>query len=101
MVVLPSYPRAYSQDDLIIIEDKEGIRYVWGNEKNSEKAEIVAEQIDIELRLYAYIQETADTFLSSIFDSITSIADDAVILEFMHDALYQWIRKHKQGYFSH
>ena len=92
MVVLPQYPKAIVRDDLVVIVYEDGKTYVWGSEGTPEKAMHVAEMMDVEMKLLAYIQETADTFLSGIFDSVTSIADDKVIAALMDDVLCNWVR---------
>jgi hypothetical protein len=95
MVKLPSYPKVNARNDLVIIEYEDGAQHVWGREDNPENALNVAEQMDIELKLFSYIQETSDTFLNHIIDSITSIADETMIYDLIDEALYQWIRKNK------
>ena len=93
MVVLPLFPKAYANDNLVIIEYEDGRTYVWGREITSETARLVAEQMDVELKLLAYIQETAGIFLNIIYDSVSSIADDSVISELMSDVLFHWVRQ--------
>ena len=95
MVSLPSFPKVSSKEDLVIIEYEDGTRYVWGSEGNPENAKRVAQELDVEMKLYAYINETANVFLDNIQESITSIADDAIITELLNEALYQRIRKSK------
>lgn len=93
MVTLPAFPKVISNEDMIIIKHADGNTYVWGSEETPEKAKLVAEQMDIELKLYAYVTETLDIHIETIQDSITSIADNALINQILNEALYQQIRK--------
>ena len=90
--ILPQFPRVYSEDNLVIIEYKDGNKHYWGREKDSNEAFTVAETMDLELRILSYLQSSVGNSLKDILESISNTAPTETIMPLLNDVLREQIR---------
>lgn len=90
---LPSFPRVKTNEELVIITYENGDQFVWGKEPTLEQAEKVAEELDIELKIFKYIEETIGAAIGKIKENTNQYRDDFLVDELVKEVLYMKTRK--------
>lgn len=67
---LPQYPRVVVDKDAIVIINEREERVVWGYEPDRAVADLVAREIEIELRSIAYTKTRMLEFLEEVVDEL-------------------------------
>lgn len=92
MALLLSYPRVRADEERVFVEYSDGRRMLWGEEESEAEAKVVAEVLELELKVFEYIRVNVDESLSALHGALGSIASEDLVDEFIHEVLLQKVR---------
>lgn len=87
MVDLPVFPTVCVVEDKVVIEYSDGKRVLWGRETSEVKAKKVAETLELELKIFDYIEKHVDESLLNIRSSLNTIASDSLLDELINEVI--------------
>ncbi len=89
---LSPYPKVHVLNGQVIIEYSNGRRMLWSKEESEAEGKQVAAVLELELKVFEYIQGYVDELFSTLQDTLGSIAAEYLIDEYIHEVLTQKVR---------
>lgn len=89
MIILPVYPRVFTNGLNVIIEHEDGKRDYWGKESSLVEALRVAEDLQLGLQLMEFVRISIDCVLKDIRESLLEVASVELVDEIIVEELWQ------------